>query len=479
MRGLTVLLIFLSQFILHQVASQDSTWFYSADIQAAVSSNTVPFWMRSNQYGAVPDHGSFMLARAGLYHVYNKNNPRILQWSAGAQVIANAGKTSSAFFSDLYIAGKAGPLELAIGQRKEYTGLIDTLLSSGSVALSQNFRPIPKIQLSTPNFTNIIPGSDIIAFKFSYSDGLFGPAKVQYGRVQEVPKTYFHQKSLYFRLGGANNKLNFFAGFNHQAMWGGETKIWAGGLKTLEAYKYVIFGKPWFNSRVGNHFGTVDLAAEWRGKKWKIFVYRQNVYEDGSLAELSNIKDGLNGLRFKRINLENSATLFTVNTVLIEYLYTKSQGGSVFDYDAGIFGNDNYFNHYVYQQGWSYRGRSIGTPLIGPKVLNRTDLPSLGTAFTNNNRLSAIHLGLQASWMEMMFTVKGTFSNNFGTYSVPFSPAVKQASLYIRAEKPISFRIKSLLTLSLATDFGKLYPNSAAIMIGWKKTGYLNSFHIR
>ncbi len=475
MRGITVLLVLLSPFIQYKISAQDSTFLYTADVQAAgISGTNTPFWIRSNQYGSMPDNGSFLLGRVGLYQVYNVNNPRLFQWSAGVQLVASTGKATRTFLNDLYIAGKAGPFELVIGQRKEFTGLGDSLMSAGPIAVSQNFRPYPKVMFSTPHFTNIIPGSDLLAFKFSYSDGILGPAKVQYGAVNEVPETYLHQKTLYLRLGGAGQKLNLYAGFNHQAMWGSETKIWANGLKTGTAYKYVVFGKPWYNSRVGNHFGTIDLGATWKLKEWSIFAYRQNIYEDGSLGELSNIMDGLNGLRFKRIKTTPyPPSRFIVNMVLIEYLYTKSQGGSVFDYQAGIFGSDNYFNHYVYQQGWSYRGRSIGTPLIGPQELTRTDLPHESNSFTNNNRLIALHLGLNASWQLLTFTFKGTLSSNLGTYVSPFTSPVKQASLFIHIERPISVLSNSKVILTLASDLGRLYPNSTALMIGWKTSGFL------
>lgn len=475
MRGITVLFVLFSLFIEQRAAAQDSTLFYSTDIQAAASSGpNTPFWARSNQHGSVPEHGSFLLGRAGIYQVYNVNNPRVFQWSAGLEAVGNAGKSASAFISDLFIAGKAGPFELALGQRKEFTGLGDSLMSMGSVAVSQNFRPYPKYVFSTPHFTNLLPGRDFIAFKFSYSDGLLGPAIVQYGAVNQVPETFMHQKTLYLRLGGTSQKLNLYAGFNHQAMWGGEAKIWGGGLKTGPAYRYVIFGKPWLNSRVGNHFGTIDLAATWKFKDWSLFAYRQNLYEDGSLAELSNIMDGLTGIRFKRNKTAAyTSTAFTVNMVLIEYLYTKSQGGAVFDYEAGILGVDNYFNHYVYRQGWSYKGRSIGTPMIGPKELTRPDLQRIESFYTNNNRMIALNVGMNATWNLLAFTFKGTFSNNLGTYVGTFTQPVKQVSLFLLTERSISVRNNSRITLSLVSDLGKLYPNSTAIMVGWKTNGFL------
>jgi hypothetical protein len=472
MRKILVLAIFL---ILSTglARAQDSTITYSADIHGSLASGKTPFWLQSNQYGAIPKNGSFVSGQWGVFKVYNPGNPRFIQWSAGAQVITNTGKSNSLFFTDLYAAVKVGAFELSAGPRREFSGLSDSTLTSGSIAMAGNARPYPKIRISTPDFVNIIPLNDIISFKFYYSDGLLGSGIINYGNVLKVPDIYMHQKSLYFRLGGLHHKFSLYAGFNHQAMWGGEERIFTGGLKTWEAYRYVITGKAWANSRVGNHFGTIDFGAEWRGKTWSIFLYRQSIYEDGSLSELTNIADGLNGIRFKRAKIDKNDLSLKLNTLLFEFVYTKEQGGSVFDYDKGIFGNDNYFNHYVYDQGWSYRGRSLGTPLIGNQNMMSKNLMRGDKGFTINNRIMAFHLGLKASWSKTDLMFKGTYSQNFGTYVAAFDPYLSQSSFLIRAERPISIWNKSLLSLSLAADTGKLYNNTAAITIGWRKVGFL------
>lgn len=453
--------------------SQDSTLLYSIGLRGSLANNKTPFWIQSNQFDAVPRSGSFISGNWALHRVYNPGNPRFLQWSGGVELISNVSKNNSVFFTDLYLAGKAGPVELSIGQRKEFMGLMDSTLTSGSLAMSGNSRPYPKIQISTPGYVNIIPGNDLIAFKFSYSDGLLGSAKINYGNVKEVPDIYMHQKSLYFRMGGLHHKLSLYAGFNHQAMWGGEDKIFAGGLKVWEAYKYVVLGKGWAGSRVGNHFGTIDLAAEWKGKTWNFLLYRQSIYEDGSLANLTNIADGLNGLRFKRAHVYKNDVSFKLNALLLEFVYTKEQGGSIFDFDNAIFGNDNYFNHYVYPQGWSYKGQSLGTPLSSPQSLNKESIPKENNLFTVNNRLVAFHLGIQAAWQKVNFLVKGTYSKNYGTYNIPFSSSLNQYSLLFHAEKPVHIWNTSLLSLSLAVDRGKLYSNTSAITLGWRKVGFL------
>jgi hypothetical protein len=473
MRG-TLTLLFLSFANVITASGQDSTFYYSANIQGAFSGSNTPLWLHANQYGAIPTNGSFLNAQIGFYKKYNTHNPRFFQWSAGVEGIGVLGKKQDLFFTDIYIAGKAGPVELSVGQQKDAIGLGDSLLTSGFFAISNNARPYPKIKLSTPDFVNIIPGNDLFAFKFSYSDGMLGSARVIYGNTNRVPEIYMHHKALYVRIGGPSHKVSLFGGFNHQAIWGGEEKIFSGGLKTAKAYEYVVFGKPWAASRVGNHFGTIDLAAQLNGNKWNLLLYRQSIYEDGSLSNLSSIADGLSGVRLKRVKKANEVkTGLVLNTLLLEYMYTKNQGGDVFDFSTGVFGNDNYYNHYVYAQGWSYKGRSLGNPLIGPQDAYRKEVTRNGTAFTVNNRVSGIHIGSELGWNETTILIKGTFTNNFGTYRREFQPSLKQSSILVKAERPFPIWNRSHLSISLAADFGKLYTSNSAMMIGWRKSGFL------
>jgi hypothetical protein len=455
------------------VHAQDSTYAFNVKLQGALTNASTPFWLHSNTNGTVPKHGSFALGQFGLYKKYNVNNPRFVQWSAGAELIANTGKTNNLFFSDLYAAARFGPVELSAGQRREYMGLSDSTLTSGSVAMGSNFRPYPKIQLYTPKFVNVIPGNDILAIKLLYADGIMGRADVQYGNVTEVPQTYLHQKSMYARLGGERFLFNFYAGFNHQVMWGGEEIIFSGGLKKAEAYRYVVFGKPWLFSRVGNHFGTIDLAVELKTNNGNFLLYRQSIYEDGSLIKFSNAADGLNGIRFKRKAVDPADRSFKINTILFEFLYTKNQGGAVFNYEAGIFGNDNYFNHYIYKRGWSYKGESLGTPLISGQNILREDLQQSESVFTANNRIAAFHTGLHASWKDVNLIFKGTYSRNYGTYVVPFAKPLGQTSLLLSMEKSISFLKKSIIAVNIASDIGGLYDNNTALSVSWKKNGFI------
>lgn len=462
-------------FFLPFTQAQDSTFSYSAAVQGALTTSQTPFWLHANQFGRVPVQGSYVAGQFGLYRHYSHSpsQKKLFDWSAGAELVAYAGPRSDLFLTDAFVAGKLGALELSIGQRKETGGLIDTTLTSGSLSFSGNSRPYPRIQLAFPNFVSLGFTGNFVAFKGSYSDGLLGKAQVDYGNVNEIPQVYLHHKALYIRLGKPQHRLHLFGGFNHQAMWGGEDKIFTGGLDFATAYRYVVIGKSWAASRVGNHFGSIDMGAEWRGKKWTFFGYRQNMYEDGSLAGLTNIADGLNGFRMKRNGAIKQTSGFQITTFLLELVNTKSQGGSVFDYDKHIFGRDNYYNHYVYTQGWSYRGRIMGTPLIPTQDIQKSDILKDTTAITMNNRLWAVHAGLIGQVQDVQIQVKGTFSRNLGTYNYPLEPVRTQFSFLLKAEKPVPFANGSFLNMRLATDLGALYPTTFGLEIGWRKQGFL------
>lgn len=147
----TYLIIFLS-FVASKIFAQDSTLKYNASIMLSGASAATPFWIQANQNGTIPNSGNFGTGQFGVYKIYNPNNPRILQWSAGAELIASYGTSTKLFASDLYVASKIGHFEILAGQKKHMTGLADTLLTSGSLSVSGNSRPIPRLQIAMPEF---------------------------------------------------------------------------------------------------------------------------------------------------------------------------------------------------------------------------------------------------------------------------------------------------------------------------------------
>jgi hypothetical protein len=456
-------------------SAQDSTLNYNAVLMASGSTGQTPFWQHANKQGEIPLNGNFILGKWGVSKIYHQANPRLVQWSGGAELVTSYGQKENVFLSNAYLAGKLGPVELLVGQKNFTTGLMDTTLSSGSLSVSGNSRPFPRIQFSIPDFQPLPFTGYFVSVKASYSDGLLGYNKLIYGQVQYLPQTYFHQKTLYFRLGQPDERLAVYLGFNHQAVWGGEKRIWpAEDMKPIDAYWHTITGKAALFKRVGLHFGTYDLGAEWKGVNWSYFVYRQSIYESGQLFYPANINDGFNGIRIRRSNpLSESAKFLALQSLVFEFIGTKNQVNSLPLFGLGIFEKGNFYNSFLYQTGYSYRNNGIGTPLAPAQSQTDQQLPANPIQFSNNNRFLAFHVGASATWLGASFVFKGTYSRNYGTYLTPFDQPIKQVSVSLSAEKKIPFLRGTYVFSTISSDYGDLYPNSTGLAIGIRKNGLL------
>ncbi|MCE6990972.1 capsule assembly Wzi family protein [Dyadobacter sp. CY323] len=456
--------------------AQDSTVYYNASILVAGATDQTPFWARANQNGSVPLNGNYGLADIGLYKVYNPHNPRIFQWSGGLQGIGSYGKTGNLFLSDAFAAAKIGVVEILAGQKRMVTGLMDTTLTSGSMSVSGNARPFPRLQISIPNYVPLYITNELVSIKFSYSDGYLGASDVNYGSTPRIPKTYFHQKQLYLNFGNKSQRLNVYAGINHQAMWGGELSTFQlYKLKPTKAYWYTIIGKTVDHRKIGNHFGTIDVAGEWKGKNWTWFLYRQNIYETGSLFKVINFSDGLNGFSIKRNRpTPKGSSYLAFHSFLLEVLGTQNQINNSPLSGLILFEKGNYYNSYIYRRGWSYFGTGIGTPLLPASGSTKSDLPRSNAEFSNNNRLWAFHTGITASWLNLKFAFRGTYSRNSGTFVSAYESVKQQGSALLTAEKNLKILKGCSVFSGLSADIGELYPNSYGLQVGFRKNGFLD-----
>ena len=221
---------------------------------------------------------------------------------------------------------------------------------------------------------------------------------------------------------------------------------------------------------VGNSFKT--------SKTFSLFLYRQSVYEDGSLAYLINIADGLNGIAFQNKNPKKKHSFFHLKKIVSEVFYSKSQGGEGYAEPPYARGGDNYFNNGIFTDGWSYFGRPIGTPFISPNDDSKIGLPKLlvdaskpeeGYLFTNNNRVIVYHLGFSGEmFKDLTLEGKFSYSQNFGTYSNPFPTNTNQFSMIVKAHKPVTWWRGASVNVAFALDNGSLYQNNIGGYLGIK-----------
>ncbi len=436
------------------------------------ASEKTPFLLRSNRYGLVPETSNLLYLNARVVKEYDtlKANGRrkVLDYGFALEPHLNTGKTTQFLLPEAYAKGRWKFLEVYGGRRREIIGLTDTLLTSGSYIWSGNALPLWKIQAGIPEYTPVLK-SGLVAIKGAMAHGWFDNDRPVTRNIK------LHQKWLYMRLGKPEWKVKVHAGFNHQVQWGGESPFFTVDGKLPDGwanFPYVFFGtrNPDNNAplsefdgenRIGNHLGTVDIGLDFQTGFGGIMIYRQSIYEDGSLFFLNNITDGLNGLT---VSLNDFPFLRRIN---IEYLRTTSQGGNVFaigkDAPGQLRGADNYFNHAQFRDGWTHKGLIIGTPFI--QTLNKSwDDPEYQI---DHNRVEMFQWALAGTLpFEVDYILKGNHSTNLGSYNFPIK-ATPQSSFLLSLQK--NNTRSSAIRLELGYDYGDLLPRGAGAAVSYIK----------
>lgn len=430
------------------------------------SAGTNPFWVRANQYGEIPLHTSGFTARAQAKKDYTRPNKKF-DYGFGVRAVVNAGATNQFLLAEAYGKVRFGAFEFYGGRRREIMGLVDSVLSSGAYIWSGNALPVPKIQISIPEYTPILRNG-LLAVKGNFAHGWLGTG-------DSVATIYLHQKSLYVRLGKPDWRIKVHAGFNHQVQWGGTVLYprFDSGVRItkfgtdLQSYVFVVTGQSLYadkslyaadtltiknnsasaegGNRVGNHLGTLDLGVEYEDDQNRWLFYRQSIYEAGALFYLNNIADGLTGLSVHRKQARRG-----ILRMVVEYLHTSDQGGP---YASGrttvpqLRGYEDYFNNGRYIDGWVYQHQTIGTPFIMPLDYT-TGLPrnlAKNPHYIVNNRVNALTLGVQSRFGGVDLLTRISASNNLGNYMTSIS--YQQLSV----QQQVAF---SLSTYRVAANLG-------------------------
>ncbi len=435
------------------------------------TSGVTPFWLRSNQYGIVPLSSPILTFKGSAHKEYDStknDNQKLkrLDYGYGFWGVANVGKQSGLLLPEAYLKVRYGAFEFYGGRRREIMGLVDTTLTSGSYIWSGNALPMPKLQISVPNYTSVI-GHGLISVKGNYAHGWFNNDRPFTKHVK------LHQKSFYARLGKDSWKIRMYAGFNHNVQWGGESPFYSINGKLPDGFKnYInaVTGKrgaitnspqtsDFDANRVGNHLGTIDIGMDIKLRNADLFLYRQNIYEDGSLFYLNNIADGLNGVSIKFKNTQ------FIKKIGFEYLNTTSQGGRYFSIAQNLpnqlRGSDNYFNNSQIADGWTYKNSIIGTPFIQSSNLNYKSTDATKDFYTENNRVRVFSISL-ISYLNnnIFFTFHGSYSKNYGSYTNSESKQLNQISSLFSLERNYSFLMGSKIKLNIAMDEGQLFGKS-------------------
>jgi hypothetical protein len=456
------------------------------------SDSTTPFWIRSNQYGAVPVGSPGAIFFGKLLRDYTKSDsltsrPKRFDWGFVLNPVAMADPQNKfkIVLPEAHFKLRWRRAEFYVGRRRDIVGIGDSTLSSGFFIGSGNSIPIPKIQIATIGYVPLGFTKNFVAINAGFAHGwINNPPYIEDARL--------HQKYIYIKLGKPSYAVKLYFGGNHQVLWAGRSEYlkqrpelalngelpssWSFFPNVVFAYTskewYKRTGYTSFDSyRVGNHLGTFDAGVEATISGRKLLFYHQHPYEDVSGILFQNIPDGLWGINYA-LNVDKYRPWgITLTRLTAEFLTTKDQSGATFYVPGSTYqGRDNYFNHAQYTEGWSYFGKAVGTPFIMPE----NDLKKVAREFVMyfpNNRLNVWYLGAQMVYREnVLITMKTSYSRNFGVIAFPFSSPLSQFSGLISAQFPMPAWYKTYVTVKLSSDFGGLLAHNIGGYIGIKKT---------
>ncbi len=400
----------------------------------------------------------------------NHNNKKNILFNYGLKVFLSE-NSNNILIQEGFIRVHKRDFTLTIGRVNESLSNESRLLSSGSLAISNNAIPIPSISFGINNFSPTFLSKLNFIFKGGLSHGWLNK-----GQYLEAP--FLHQKNLFLKkIIGPSSSITL--GIVHLAIWGGDTRVHGKQSQQFSDYLKIFFLRPGSNNDIeqerintlGNHLGVWDLAYEKEQNEKKIKLYYQHPFEDESGARwLLNRFDGLYG-----IELISKNDGF-INQFLYEHINTMNQSGS-FGATDSTYGWDNYYNHYIYQSGWTYYNKVIGNPLftLGSNKGSYSD-----GVYIINNRIKAHHVGLMGNFTKKTnYKILFTYSRNYGIFSdlekfknekklYKFENGLIQRSAMIQIELK-NFINKFNFELSYAIDNGQLlkFSNSTLISINY------------
>tara|TARA_B100000575_G_C23143622_1_gene666648 strand:+ start:3824 stop:5293 length:1470 start_codon:yes stop_codon:yes gene_type:complete len=430
--------------------------------------DNLPFWFHTNKNGSIDKNSANINNYLSLKADFYRHD--LLNIIIESKFINRVAYTGSTHFEIGSIKLQFQDFAIMAGRFYDPLTIKENHLSIGSFMYSNNAIPLPKIAITTNDYVSIPKTNDVIRLNAFLAHGWFNSDRW-------IQKVYLHEKYLYL-----NVNYKFFdakAGIVHNVQWGGHkgSYILPNDIRT---YFEVIMAKGSSSKNaptgeasnvVGNSVGMYDFNLGLTFKNFVLSIYRVFYLEDKVSTRFRSPWDGLWGLVIKPNNS------ISIKNIIWEHINTKKMDS--FDWEPK--GTANYYNHRIYQTGWTYKNRVIGNPLI--LANNSLSLPIY------NNIIVANHIGFDGVLVSnIAYQFLYTFSRNYGTFNDQIirelpSSECPPIELTVCAElrsisqlKKINHSIYSSFKFqskydrlnygfSLSSDIGKLYDKVAGISI--------------
>ena len=449
---------------------------YTAELQAVASSGQfAPTWMQSLEDGHVsasPYSGSLSV---GIVKPATAPN-RWYDYDFGVELAGRVQQPvtgspwpqlqnyGTGYFRQLYAHVRLYLFDITAGIKPERYLTQDTLLSSGSLLFSGNSQPLPRLTIGLERWTPI-PGC------YGYAELKGGLTHGWIADKVYMQGSYLHHKWIGLRLGG-RLPVNVSYELHHAAQWGGTSPVYGDIGSDWSSFKKVFLAQAGGVMRndqqnaIGNHLCSQQLMLTAKGRGWDVSAYWQNISED-NMAFIGlghNLADGLWG-----ISLKQNRWPF-IQGVTYELLNTTDQSGPWHDRDGLCYaGNDSYYRNSVFQNGWNYWYRTIGTPFITSPIQN-TD----GTIHTLNSRVRVHHLGVRGDIYGFRYRLLASYARNYGNDNKQRAPLSRNTALMLEVTKHVEQAWGLDFGLRLAADLGTQYGNQFGGMLTIRKQGIVS-----
>jgi hypothetical protein len=432
-----------------------------------------PLWLIANRHGVVTDRKSDLLS---FVHVSNKNvlaqreytdehgfsDYNDISISYGLSIY-NGNHFRSTTVEEAYGKLEYKNWSLHGGRFEEDIEDIDPLLSSGSLGVSGNALPIPKIGIAVTAYTNVPFTNGWLQFRGSFAHGWLGTDRY-------VKNSFYHEKTFFLRAGPGNFKL--YGGIQHFVEWGGHRGDEQFD-RSLKGFWNVLFAKgdDGTDAHAGDQRGVLEGGFYLENGNAGLHGYFQKPFEGKNDINIGN-KNMLAGFILSMKDKDRG-----LQKILVEVISTKN----INDHVAAPR-RESLYNNAAYKTGWEYQNNIIGSPLLVnrergsqyfPQIqpfdwnLQDDDIP--GNANIIDNRIFGVHTGALYT-IDDMFSGRTllTFTKNYGTINDASMFAPYKNQFYGLQEIYCYIPDKNLtITAGIGFDHGEL-SNAVAGLIGIK-----------
>jgi hypothetical protein len=317
---------------------------------------------------------------------------------------------------------------------------------------------MPGINLQTNGFVKVGFWKNWFSVRANYAEYLMNDKRI-------VDGTNAHHKSLHFNF-KTSAKFNFSVGLDDWAQWGGTSPTFGKQPDGFKDYIRMVLGASGGDNAsggdqinaLGNHMGNYLIELNHTGENLNWNFYWSHPFEDRSGREMMNWPDALYGLSF-----DFKKTTSLVNYLVTEITYTKNVSGSSPHYidENGVpvaaSGRDQYFKNGVYASGWSYFGKTIGTPYIVTEV-DENGVPQGPNL--SYNRFFAFNIGTKGFLQKVPYAFLLSYMRYYAWFDETFETTPRQFSGF--AEFDISPLLKLPINVEVGTSFdlGNKLPNN-------------------